>query len=186
MQDYLSNNSFNLPFLDKDINIAVIGLGYVGLPLAILIDKRISNSRIIGFDIQKERIDQLNNKIDKTGLVKETEIDNFLKKSFITNEENALEQCSLFIVCVPTPVDEHKVPNLIPLQNASEMISKAIKKSEINGINQNIRKIVVYESTVYPGVTEEICGSILEKNLNCKIGEKFSLGYSPESKSKFR
>ncbi|WP_219052229.1 nucleotide sugar dehydrogenase [Prochlorococcus marinus] len=180
MEYSLKNKSFNLPNLDKDINIAVIGLGYVGLPLALLIDKRISKSRIIGFDIQKERIDQLNNKIDKTGLVKEKEINNFFKKSFFTYYENELEKCSIFIVCVPTPVDEHKVPNLNPLKNASEIISKAIKRSEIKGINQNIRKVIIYESTVYPGVTEEICGSLLEKKLNCKIGEKFSLGYSPE------
>ena len=146
--------------------IAVIGLGYVGLPLAIALAK--AHGQVLGFDINESRVDALRQGFDHTG-----EIDkDTLHKSQLTYSTNKQDMAStnFFIVTVPTPIDEHKNPDLTPLRKASETIGSCLKKGDI----------VVYESTVYPGVTEEFCGPILEMGSGLKCGVDFTLGYSPE------
>ena len=173
----MSNNSqfnFKLPDINQDLNIGIIGLGYVGLPLALEISK-LKNRKVIGFDKKIERIKQLNNLFDNTGTAKESEIKNFLKNSIFSSNPINLKDCNVFIVCVPTPVDQYNKPDLEPIKNATLEISKIINIS-----NSNKKKIIIYESTFFPGVTEEICGEILKRELSCDIGELFVLGYSPE------
>jgi UDP-N-acetyl-D-glucosamine/UDP-N-acetyl-D-galactosamine dehydrogenase len=151
--------------LNKKKKIAVIGLGYVGLPLALELAKFFS---VIGFDINQKRVDMM-----KAGEDPSRELDTtaFSDKDilFTTNKED-LKSAHFFIVAVPTDIDEHKVPNLIPLQKSSESVGYALKKGDY----------VVYESTVYPGCTEEDCLPILENLSGLKLGEDFKLGYSPE------
>ncbi len=146
--------------------IAVIGLGYVGLPVALAIAKKFPNT--VGFDINQEKIAALNQGIDSTGEVTSDELKNTSLK--ITCETIDLADCNFFIVAVPTPIDNNRVPDLTPLIKASESIGKVLKKGDI----------VVYESTVYPGVTEEICGAVLARVSDLQQGVDFKLGYSPE------
>lgn len=149
---------------DKYI-IAVIGLGYVGLPLAIEFSKHLN---VIGFDINKEKIENYKNNIDILNEVG----DNELKKcsvKFTCNEED-LNKANFFIVAVPTPINKDKTPNLKPVIEASKLVGRYIKKESI----------VVYESTVYPGLTEEICVPVLESTSKLKYKEDFKVGYSPE------
>lgn len=151
--------------VNKNSKLAVIGLGYVGLPLALEFAKRVS---VIGFDINKKRIDMMNNGIDPS---KEVEAEAFQNKDIIfTSDLEVLKQASFFIVAVPTPVDDHKVPDLRPVQGASETIGKVIKKGDY----------VVFESTVYPGCTEEDCLPIIERISGLKFCDDFKAGYSPE------
>ncbi len=151
--------------LDKKNKLAVIGLGYVGLPIALEFARKLS---VIGFDISEERI-----KLMKQGIDPSQEID---KESFsdcdilFTSDIEALRQADFYIVAVPTPVDDHKIPDLISLQKASETIGKVIKKGNY----------VVFESTVYPGCTEEECLPIIEKLSGLKNCIDFKIGYSPE------
>lgn len=145
--------------------IAVIGLGYVGLPLAISLAHHFP---VTGFDINEKRIAELNTGFDKTG-----EIAPLLLKTTLlhfTANEADLQQQDIYIVTVPTPVTADNLPDLTPLQKASEIIGKALKKDAI----------IVFESTVFPGITEEFCGPILEKVSHLKAGQDFYLGYSPE------
>jgi UDP-N-acetyl-D-galactosamine dehydrogenase len=146
--------------------IAVIGLGYVGLPVALAFAKEFPGT--IGFDIQAERIKELSQGIDRTG---ETGKEELLRSSikWSCNLED-LRTATFFVVAVPTPVEQSKRPDLGPLARASETVGKVLKKGDV----------VVYESTVYPGVTEEICGPILAKHSGLKQGTDFKLGYSPE------
>ncbi|BAZ86759.1 nucleotide sugar dehydrogenase [Dolichospermum compactum] len=146
--------------------IAVIGLGYVGLPVALAIAKKFANT--VGFDINQQKIAALNQGIDSTGEVSSDELKNTSLQ--ITCETIDLADCNFFIVAVPTPIDDNRVPDLTPLIKASETIGKVLKKGDV----------VVYESTVYPGVTEEICGSVLARVSDLKQGVDFKLGYSPE------
>ena len=146
--------------------IAVIGLGYVGLPVALAIAKKFPNT--VGFDINQEKIAALNQGIDSTGEVTSDELKNTSLK--ITCETIDLADCNFFIVAVPTPIDNNRVPDLTPLIKASESIGKVLKKGDV----------VVYESTVYPGVTEEICGAVLARVSDLRQGVDFKLGYSPE------
>jgi UDP-N-acetyl-D-galactosamine dehydrogenase len=146
--------------------IAVIGLGYVGLPVALAIAKKFPNT--VGFDINQEKIAALNQGIDSTGEVTSDELKNTSLK--ITCETIDLADCNFFIVAVPTPIDNNRVPDLTPLIKASESIGKVLKKGDV----------VVYESTVYPGVTEEICGVVLARVSDLQQGVDFKLGYSPE------
>ena len=150
----------------KNLNIGVIGMGYVGLPLAIEFSKRL---KVIGFDINEKRINQLKNKIDVT---KEVSKKDFLKLKNISFSKNIndLNKCKIFIITVPTPIDSKNKPDLKPLIKATKFVSTIVKKNDI----------VIYESTVFPGATEEICGPILEKNSNLKINKNLFLGYSPE------
>jgi UDP-N-acetyl-D-galactosamine dehydrogenase len=147
-------------------NIAVIGLGYVGLPVALAIAKKFPHT--VGFDINKEKIAALNQGIDSTGEVSSDELKNTSLK--ITYDPVDLADCNFFIVAVPTPIDDNRVPDLTPLIKASETIGKVLKKGDV----------VVYESTVYPGVTEEVCGAVLARVSDLQQGVDFKLGYSPE------
>lgn len=149
-----------------DIKLAVIGLGYVGLPLAAEFGKHRS---VVGFDINQKRIDQLSNGIDETLEVSEEELKESYHLRFSTNLSD-LTSCNVFIVTVPTPIDEYKRPDLTPLIKASETIGKALKKGDI----------VIYESTVYPGATEEDCVPVLEQVSGLKYNQDFYAGYSPE------
>ena len=146
--------------------IAIIGLGYVGLPLAVEFGKKI---KVLGFDINKTRIDELNNGIDRTLESSYEELKSAIQLNFSSNEED-LESCDIFIVTVPTPIDKFKAPNLTPLLQASKTIGKFLKSGDI----------VIYESTVYPGCTEEDCVPVLEKNSKLKFNVDFFCGYSPE------
>ena len=146
-------------------SLAIIGLGYVGLPLAVAFDKR---HNVIGFDINSTRIFELQNSIDTTNEVSHTDLTSCNIK--FTSDEQDLQGANIYIVTVPTPVDEHKVPDLTPLRNASNLISRVINKHDI----------VIFESTVYPGVTENVCGKIISEKTGLKINEDFLLGYSPE------
>jgi len=143
--------------------IAVVGLGYVGLPLALALS---NHFEVIGFDIDKEKINSLNNGTDPT-----RENDLSLKGNVkFTSDETELKKADFIIVAVPTPVTEAKHPNLEYLEKSSELVGRNMQKGTI----------VVYESTVYPGVTEEICLPILEKTSELKVLEDFKIGYSPE------
>ena len=146
--------------------IAVIGMGYVGLPLSLEFAKK---DHVIGFDIDNIRIKSLKKGIDLTEEEKKKEILKSKKIKFSSDLED-LSDCNIYIVTVPTPVDSKNKPNLKPLLNATKMISKVLTKNNI----------VIYESTVFPGATEELCGPIIERNSGLKINLDIFLGYSPE------
>lgn len=151
--------------IDKKKKLAVIGLGYVGLPIALEFAKKIS---VIGFDINADRIKLMQNAIDPSN---ELESSAFANSDIeFTNSLDKLREANFFIVAVPTPVDEYNVPNLIPVIKASETIGKVLKKGDY----------VVFESTVYPGCTEEDCLPVIEKLSGLKVCDDFKLGYSPE------
>jgi UDP-N-acetyl-D-galactosamine dehydrogenase len=150
----------------KDIKLGIIGLGYVGLPLALEFAK---NRKVVGFDLNKKRIEELNSGIDKNLESSKEELQNSKQLNFTNNEED-LKYANCFIISVPTPIDVLKKPDLQPLLRASEMIGKIIKKGNL----------IIYESTVYPGCTEEVCVPILEKFSNLKFNRDFFCGYSPE------
>jgi UDP-N-acetyl-D-glucosamine/UDP-N-acetyl-D-galactosamine dehydrogenase len=146
--------------------IGVIGLGYVGLPLAVEFGKKIA---VVGFDINRERIDELRNGYDRTREVDKQELKDS-DKLIYSSDINDLKDVTYFIVTVPTPVDEFKTPDLRPLQSASKTVGSVLKKGDI----------VIYESTVYPGCTEEICVPVLEKESGLRFNVDFFCGYSPE------
>ena len=146
--------------------LGVIGLGYVGLPLAVEFVKKY---KVIGFDINEKRIEELKKGIDKTLEVSEKDLKSASNLCFTSNLNN-LQEAEIFIVTVPTPVDSFKRPDLMPLLKASETVGKVLKKGNI----------VIYESTVYPGCTEEDCVPVLEKFSGLKFNEDFYCGYSPE------
>lgn len=151
--------------LDRRQKLAVIGLGYVGLPIALEFARKIS---VIGFDINSQRVEMMRNGIDPS---KELEAAAFEGCDIhFTANIDELREATFFIVAVPTPVDDHNVPDLLPVKKASETIGKVIKKGDY----------VVFESTVYPGCTEEDCLPIIEKISGLKLGADFKLGYSPE------
>ncbi|MBD2414687.1 UDP-N-acetyl-D-galactosamine dehydrogenase [Nostoc calcicola FACHB-389] len=146
--------------------IAVIGLGYVGLPLALALAKYFPN--IIGFDINSDRINQLQNNIDSTGEINAHDLRN--SQLIITNDVDQLKNTNFFIIAVPTPIDACHRPDLISIIQATKTIASVIKCGAI----------IVYESTVYPGVTEGICGKLIAEKSGLKQGIDFKLGYSPE------
>ncbi|WP_180116269.1 Vi polysaccharide biosynthesis UDP-N-acetylglucosamine C-6 dehydrogenase TviB [Acinetobacter sp. YH12140] len=150
----------------SELKIAIIGLGYVGLPLAVEFGKKVP---VVGFDIHQKRIDELRSGRDHTLEVSPEELAQSAQLSYSANLED-LNDCNFFIVTVPTPIDEYKQPDLTPLVKASESIAKVLKKDDI----------VVYESTVYPGATEEVCIPVLEKNSGLIFNQDFYAGYSPE------
>lgn len=150
----------------KNIKLAVIGLGYVGLPLAVEFGKRRS---VVGFDINLARIEALRAGHDATLEVDDAELGSAVYLSY-TADAADLRSCNVFIVTVPTPIDEYKRPDLTPLIKASELIGKVLKRGDI----------VIYESTVYPGATEEDCIPVLERNSGLKFNVDFFAGYSPE------
>lgn len=153
----------------KNHKIGILGLGYVGLPLAVEFSKQYS---VIGFDINSNRVNELNSFKDSTNEVEseniEIQINN--KSLLLTSDINNIKNCTIYIVTVPTPVDENKIPDLTFLLNASKQISKYLKRGDV----------VIYESTVYPGCTEEECVPVLEKYSNLKYNKDFYCGYSPE------
>jgi len=151
--------------LDKKKTIAVVGLGYVGLPIALEFGKHF---KVIGYDIKEDRVEMMRNNIDPS---KELEASAFEGKDItFTADPEDLRSAHFFVVAVPTPVDGHKVPNLNPVLGASKALGKVLKKGDY----------VIYESTVYPGCTEEDCVPILEELSGLKVGEDFKVGYSPE------
>jgi len=146
--------------------IAVVGLGYVGLPLAAAFSS--ADYKVIGFDINSDKINNYKKGIDVTN-----EVGNKLLKSAnicFTNDEKELSSCDYVIIAVPTPIDKNNKPNLLPLCEASKIVGRNMKSGTV----------VVYESTVYPGATEEICMPVLENMSNLKCGRDFKVGYSPE------
>ena len=147
-------------------NISIIGLGYVGMPIAVSFAKKEYN--VIGYDINKEKIELYNKGIDPTFEVGDEAIKNTTVQ-FTSNEED-LKNADFHIIAVPTPINQDKTPNLTPLKGASETVGKHLNKGAY----------VVYESTVYPGLTEDYCIPILEKFSGLKCGEDFKVGYSPE------
>jgi UDP-N-acetyl-D-glucosamine/UDP-N-acetyl-D-galactosamine dehydrogenase len=149
-----------------DIKLAIIGLGYVGLPLAAEFGKK---REVIGFDINKERIDALKNNIDSTLELSDQDLQNSTGL-ILTYDPSLLANCNCFIVSVPTPVDEMKKPDLSPLVSASSLVGKYIQSGSL----------VIYESTVYPGATEEVCVPVLEKESGLVFNKDFFVGYSPE------
>jgi UDP-N-acetyl-D-galactosamine dehydrogenase len=151
--------------LEKKNKIAVIGLGYVGLPIALEFAKSVS---VIGFDINPSRVEMMKKGIDPSQELEKEDFEN-VDILFTANPED-LKAANFFIIAVPTPVDSHKVPDLTPVLKASETVGKALKKGDY----------VVYESTVYPGCTEEDCIPVLEKMSGLKFIEDFKVGYSPE------
>lgn len=152
--------------LMDQIKLAVVGLGYVGLPLAVEFGKKRS---VLGFDIDKKRISELSSGYDRTLEVEPEELADARQLSFSYDVE-ALAGCNVFIVTVPTPIDEHNQPDLTPLVKASETIGKVLKQGDI----------VIYESTVYPGATEEVCVPILGRLSGLTFNSGFYAGYSPE------
>lgn len=150
----------------NDVKLAIIGLGYVGLPLAVEFGKK---REVIGFDINRARIRSLLEGMDSTLEVSSDELAQAKLLSF-TNDKDALADCNVFIVTVPTPIDANKKPDLSPLMGASTTIGGVLKKGDI----------VIYESTVYPGATEEDCVPILERESGLRFNVDFFAGYSPE------
>ena len=150
----------------KEINIAVIGLGYVGLPLAVEFNKHYP---VTGFDLDEKRIEELESGFDRTNEVEENALLNSSNLA-LSSSKNAIEDANVYIVTVPTPVDKNNTPDLKPLKSASELAGKVLDKGNV----------VIYESTVYPGATEEVCVPILEEESGLKYNLDFTCGYSPE------
>ena len=151
---------------NKDLKIVIIGLGYVGLPLALEFAKK---RKVIGFDINKKRIKELNSGIDKNLEFNKYELQASKNINFTFSEED-LKSTNCFIITVPTPIDEFKKPDLKPLLRSTEMIGKIIKKGDL----------IIYESTVFPGCVEEVCVPVLEQFSTLKFNQDFFCGYSPE------
>jgi UDP-N-acetyl-D-galactosamine dehydrogenase len=158
----LEGNSLNL----RNCRLGIIGLGYVGLPLAVEFGKHFET---VGFDLKASRIAELQAGRDSTLEVTKAELASSQRLSF-TDDPADLRKCRVFIVTVPTPIDDYKRPDLTPLERASETVGKLLKKGDV----------VVYESTVYPGCTEEVCVPILERHSGLKFNRDFFAGYSPE------
>ena len=146
--------------------IAILGLGYVGLPLALAFGQKFNT---IGFDINKNRVKELNNKID-SNLPSKKKFFNKPKKLFFSSNQKDLKNFNIFIITVPTPIKKNKIPDLSYIYSASRIVARSLKKNNL----------VIYESTVYPGLTEEECVPILEKYSNLKFNKDFFIGYSPE------
>tara|TARA_Y100001935_G_scaffold255656_1_gene270584 strand:- start:241 stop:1518 length:1278 start_codon:yes stop_codon:yes gene_type:complete len=150
----------------NDTKLGIIGLGYVGLPLAVEFGKKFAT---VGFDINDTRINELKFGKDSTLEITNEEISLSKKLKFTSNTDD-LKSCTIFIITVPTPIDLNKKPDLLPLLNASQLVGSLLKKNDL----------VIYESTVFPGATEEFCVPVLERNSNLKFNQDFFCGYSPE------
>jgi UDP-N-acetyl-D-galactosamine dehydrogenase len=151
--------------VEKKEKIAVVGLGYVGMPIAVAFAKKVD---VIGFDLNKKKIDLYRAGIDPTNEVGDDEIKN--TKVDFTSDETRLREAKFHIIAVPTPINSDKTPDLSPVEGASSIVGRNLTKGSI----------VVYESTVYPGVTEDVCVPILERESGLKCGVDFKIGYSPE------
>ena len=150
----------------KKSKIAIIGIGYVGLPLAIEFSKK---RKVVAFDLSQKRIKDLINSYDYTFEVSTAELKK-TKNIKYSSSINDIKKCKIFIITVPTPIKNSKKPDLSFLENATKLVGSILKKNDI----------VIYESTVYPGVTEEICVPILESSSSLKYNKEFFCGYSPE------
>jgi UDP-N-acetyl-D-galactosamine dehydrogenase len=155
-----------MSFTLDNVNIGIIGLGYVGLPLAVEFGKKFNT---VGFDINQIRVAELNNGIDSTLECSSDELKEANTLTYSANV-NDLKACNVYIVTVPTPIDDHKQPDLTPLVKASEMLGKVISKGDT----------IIYESTVYPGATEETCLPVVEQVSGLTFNQDFFAGYSPE------
>lgn len=155
---------FKEKLLNREMKLAVVGLGYVGMPIAVAFSKYI---KVIGFDINNKKIELYKNGIDPTNEVGD-EISNCTVE--FTSNECKLSEANFFIIAVPTPITSDKMPDLSPVEDATKIVGRNLRKGSI----------VVYESTVYPGVTEDICATLLEQNSGLICGEDFKIGYSPE------
>jgi len=155
-------------FNKRDHKICIVGLGYVGLPLAARFSQK--GFDVTGFDINEERIHQLVNKIDVNNDISKKSLENLVKNSKLTSIVDEIKGHNIFIVTVPTPINEDKSPDLKPLKASSELVGSVMEKGSI----------VIYESTVYPGVTDELCTPILEEKSSLIFNQEFSTGYSPE------
>jgi UDP-N-acetyl-D-galactosamine dehydrogenase len=152
----------------KEDKISIIGLGYVGLPLAVSFSKKFS---VVGYDINKRRIQELEKGIDTTNECSKEQLDQAIGNGIrFTMSQNDIKDSNIYIVTVPTPINQDKTPDINPLISASKVVGENLKKGDI----------VIYESTVYPGLTEEICAPILEENSDLKFKVDFEIGYSPE------
>jgi UDP-N-acetyl-D-galactosamine dehydrogenase len=152
----------------KTPTICILGLGYVGLPLAIEFSKKY---KVVGFDINEKRVQELNASADETAQIESSELSNAIQAGLtLSSSEKSLRDCNIYIVTVPTPIDEKHLPDLGPLISASTTIGKYLKKGDY----------VIYESTTYPGCTEEDCVPVLENVSGLKINIDFFVGYSPE------
>ncbi len=160
----MSNSIYN-QLVNKEAKLAVIGLGYVGLPIALEFARKIS---VVGFDINQERVDMMNNNIDPSNELESSDFEN--TDIVFTANPDDLKDVNFFVVAVPTPIDDANLPNLRPLLGASATVGKVLKKGDY----------VVFESTVYPGCTEEDCIPVLEAESGLKYKEDFMVGYSPE------
>ncbi|NCW57922.1 MAG: nucleotide sugar dehydrogenase, partial [Gammaproteobacteria bacterium] len=150
----------------KSVRIGVVGLGYVGLPLAVEFGKRY---RTVGFDINQNRVRELTRGRDSTLEVSRTELKEATHLSY-SSELADIRRCNVYIVTVPTPIDKYNRPDLTPLEKSSTSVGRVLKKGDI----------VIYESTVYPGCTEEVCVPILERMSGLRFNKDFFVGYSPE------
>jgi UDP-N-acetyl-D-glucosamine/UDP-N-acetyl-D-galactosamine dehydrogenase len=164
IEDFYIMNLYN-KILKKDASIAVIGLGYVGLPIALAFARKV---KVIGFDINEERVALMKKGIDPSQELSKKDFENCDIK--FTHRIEDLKKANFFIVAVPTPIDEHNLPNLKPLLSASSTVGQVLKKGDY----------VVFESTVYPGCTEEDCLPVLEQTSGLKFVKDFKVGYSPE------
>ena len=154
----------------KELKISVVGLGYVGLPLAVEFSKKFP---VLGFDLSVKRIEELNNKIDKTNELSTDVLERVMSKDGnlkISSSQSDISSSNFIIVTVPTPIDDYKVPDLTFIISACEMIGQNLNKNDI----------VIFESTVFPGATEEVCVPILESQSGLKFNKDFFCGYSPE------
>ncbi len=152
----------------KKIKIGVIGLGYVGLPVAVAFSKKY---KVLGFDINSKRINELNRSIDNTLEISTESLNIAKNRNFVlTDNINDLKTCNIYIITVPTPINTDNLPDLTALVLASESVGKILSKNDI----------VIYESTVYPGCTEEVCVPLLEKHSEMVYNQDFFCGYSPE------
>ena len=154
-----------MKFNKNKIKPTVIGLGYVGLPVFLKLAKKFD---VVGFDINTKRVKNLNNGFDENEIEKKKI--KLRKNSFFTSDKKKITKCNFFIICVPTPIFKNKLPDLNYLRSASKLVGKCLKKNDI----------VIFESTVYPGVTNNFCKNILEKNSKLKSGKDFFICYSPE------
>ena len=151
-----------------DFKICVVGLGYVGLPLAARFS--LKEFDVVGFDINETRVLELTNNIDRNDDIELVNLEILNQNSKLTSNSSHIKDCNIFIITVPTPINNDKTPNLDPIRASSELIGSLMMKGSI----------IIYESTVYPGVTDDICTPLLEKKSNLLFNKDFSTGYSPE------
>lgn len=152
----------------ENFQICIVGLGYVGLPLAARFS--LKGFEVTGFDICEERINQLNNKVDINNDISDKDLEILLQNTYLTTNVDEIKKNNIYIITVPTPINNDKTPNLKPLIAASELVGSVMQKDSI----------VIYESTVYPGVTDEVCTKILNEKSKLIFNKEFSTGYSPE------